>query len=315
MRTFMRKKILIPIFLFMTLILPAKTLKLAIGYIPHIQFTPLYVGIEKGFYQEKGIDLKIEYGFGIDIFSLLETGKIDLGLSDSDALMIAKEKGMGLKAIFQYYQKYPVTIVAKEGKINAPADFKNKQIGTPQLAGTSYIGLLIFLKEFGLQDKVDIKKIGYTQVPTLISDKMDGVVCFMNNEPIQFKKDGVKIKQWDVKDFSDIVGASFITHQKLIKKKENILKAFIRATEKAMEYTVNHIDESFKISLKYIGDVKEENYPFHKEVFMETCKLFYSKSGYGIMNEENYQKSIHILFENGLIKEEYPASDILYSVP
>jgi NitT/TauT family transport system substrate-binding protein len=31
--------------------------RLAIGYIPHVQFTPLYVGIDKGFYKDEGIDL------------------------------------------------------------------------------------------------------------------------------------------------------------------------------------------------------------------------------------------------------------------
>ena len=30
--------------------------KLAIGYIPNIQFTPLYVAIEKGYYKDNGID-------------------------------------------------------------------------------------------------------------------------------------------------------------------------------------------------------------------------------------------------------------------
>ena len=306
----MNKKVLIFFFLLITFILPSETMKLAIGYIPHVQFTPLYVGIEKGFYKEEGIDLEIEYGFGIDVFSLLAAGKIDLGLSDSDSLIISKEKGVALKAIFQYYQKYPVTIAAKKDKIKSPSDFKDKQIGTPQLSGTSYIGLLIFLKEFGLQDKVEIKKIGYTQIPALLSDKVDGVVCFINNEPIQLKKTGTELISWNV--IIDIVGASFITHQRQIEKKEELLKAFIRATQKAMEYTVNNTDEAFKISLNYIGDIKQTDYQFHKEVLLATCKLFDLGKGYGTLDEENYQKSIHILFENGLINKEYSAKDILY---
>ena len=68
------------------------------------------------------------YGFGIDIFSLLSQRKIDIGLSDSDALIISGQKNMGLKAIFQYYQKYPVTIVAKKNTIRRPSDFTGKII-------------------------------------------------------------------------------------------------------------------------------------------------------------------------------------------
>ena len=123
-------------------------LKLAIGYIPHIQFAPLYVAIEKGYYKDEGIDLEIEYGFGIDIFSLLVSSKIDIGLSDSDQLIIAGNNGMKLKAFYQYYQSYPITIVAKRDKIKNVGDLIGKTIGVPDFFGSSYIGLLIFLNKY-----------------------------------------------------------------------------------------------------------------------------------------------------------------------
>ena len=133
-------------------------LKLAIGYIPHIQFAPLYVGIEKGLYEARQIALDIEYGFGIDIFALLAQEKIDLGLSDSDQLVLAGAKDMDLVALLQYYQKYPVTLVAKSERIQVPEDFRGKRIGTPQTDGTSFIGLQLFLKEYGLEDQVEVEK-------------------------------------------------------------------------------------------------------------------------------------------------------------
>jgi NitT/TauT family transport system substrate-binding protein len=60
-----------------------QTVRLAIGYIPHLQFTPLYVGVDKGFYKDEGIDLQLSFGYQYDVFSLLAAGKIDIGLSDS----------------------------------------------------------------------------------------------------------------------------------------------------------------------------------------------------------------------------------------
>jgi ABC-type nitrate/sulfonate/bicarbonate transport system substrate-binding protein len=32
---------------------PTEKVRLAIGCIPHVQFTPLYVGIDKGFYRDE----------------------------------------------------------------------------------------------------------------------------------------------------------------------------------------------------------------------------------------------------------------------
>ena len=100
-------------------------------------------------------------------------------------------------------------------------NFIGKTIGTPQLSGTSYIGLLLFLNKYNLKDKVNIEKIGYTQISTLLSDKVAGAVCFYNNEPIQMRLMKVDTIQWDVKDFSDIIGASFISSKRIIKNKND----------------------------------------------------------------------------------------------
>jgi NitT/TauT family transport system substrate-binding protein len=290
----------------------AKSIKLAIGYIPHIQFAPLYVGIEKGFYRDQQIALEIEYGFGIDIFALLAQEKIDLGLSDSDQLVLAGAKDMGLIALLQYYQKYPVTIVAKQDTIQTPEDFRGRRIGTPQMQGTSFIGLQLFLKQYGLEDQVTIEKIGYTQIPSLMSDKIEGAVCFFNNEPIKLRQVGEQLSHWDVKDFSDIVGASFITSQALTSKKPDVLKRFTQATIQAMEYTCQHQPEAIQISLPYIAQQEQPDEAFLQQVLAATCQLFESPTGYGVLNLDTYTYSIETLHALGLIENAYPAEKIVY---
>lgn len=288
-----------------------KILKLAIGYIPHIQFAPLYVGIEKGFYKDEGIDLKIQYGFGIDIFSLLLSKKIDIGLSDSDQLIVAGDKGMKLKAIFQYYQKYPVSIVSRKDVIPTLNDLKGKKIGVPDYFGTTYIGLLLFLNKYKLLNKVEIQKIGYNQIPALLSKQVDAVVCFYNNEPIQLRLRGVDINQWNVADFSDIVGASFITSDDIIGEKIDLLRAFIKATAKAMSYTSRYQEEAFQISKAYIGGVSPSSEVFLKEVLKSTLKLFKSPGSYGYIDRGKYQKSIETLYYLNLIKKVYDVNKII----
>jgi NitT/TauT family transport system substrate-binding protein len=290
----------------------AEPIKLAIGYIPHIQFAPLYVAIEKGFYEDQQLTLDIEYGFGIDIFALLAQEKIDLGLSDSDQLVLAGAKDMGLVALLQYYQKYPVTIVAKQATIQAPEDFRGKRIGTPQMLGTSFIGLQLFLKQYGLEEQVTIEKIGYTQIPSLMSDKIEGAVCFFNNEPIKLTQMGEQLSQWDVKEFSDIVGASFITSKTLTEKKTASVNRFAQATIQAMEYTCQHQPEALQISLPYIAQQEKPDEAFLQSVLAATCQLFESPAGYGALNLDTYTYSIETLHGLGLIENVYPAEKIVY---
>lgn len=291
-----------------------QTVRIAIGYIPHIQFAPLYVGIEKGFYREEGLRLEIEYGFGMDIFSLLSAGKIDLGLSDSDQLIIAASKGAELRAVFQYYQKYPVTILAKADRIKTPMDFQGKTIGTPELYGTSYIGLQLFLERYQLKDKVKVERIGYTQIPTLLANRVDGVVCFFNNEPIQLKESGTRIVQWDVKDFSSMVGASFITSTTILIKKREVLARFVRATERAIQYTIQNQEEAYQISYPYIGKPDAVKGKFFQTVLRETCTLFETSGPFGSMDPNVYRDSVAILRRLGLIERDVGVERLIHSL-
>jgi NitT/TauT family transport system substrate-binding protein len=291
--------------------LAAEPLHLAIGYIPHIQFAPLYVGMEKGFYKAEGIELTIEYGFGIDVFSLLQAGRIDLGLSDSDQLILAGAKGLGLRAVYQYYQRFPVSIVAKRSTVSTPEGFRGKTIGTPELYGTSYIGLLLFLRHFGLEKAVTVEKIGYTQMTSLDRGVVAGVVCFSNNEPVQLRESGYDIAEWKVRELSDMVGASFISSDKVIKAKAELLTRFARATRKAMEYTVAHQEEAFQLSRPYLGSLDPAKDATMRAVLAATCELFVSPAGYGALDPEVYAHSIATLRDMGLIDAVYPAERIL----
>ncbi|MGA2763137.1 MAG: ABC transporter substrate-binding protein [Spirochaetia bacterium] len=290
---------------------PLQKLTLAIGYIPHVQFTPLYVGIAKGFYREEGIDLRLNFGFEYDVFSLLAAGKIDIGLTDSDQLILAGAKNIGLQAIFQYYQKYPVTIIAREDAAKDPSDLKGKKIGTPDLSGASWIGLQIFLHKYGLAGAVQVEKIGYTQEATLRSGRAAAVVCFYNNEPIVLRDDHVPFREWDVKDISDMVSASFISSTSIIASRGDLLAAFVRATRKAMAYTVDHRDEAFQIALKAVGNVQPRDEPLFRQRLDATCELFPHPRGYGYIDVDRYTRSIAELVSLGLIPAAYPADRIV----
>ena len=288
-----------------------RTVRLAIGYIPHVQFTPLYVGVDKGFYRDEGIDLQLSFGYQYDVFSLLAAGKIDIGLSDSDQLILAGSKGMGLQAIFQYYQQYPVTIVAKADVAATPADLKGKTIGTPELSGSSWIGLQLFLEKYGLQKDVKVEKIGYTQEATLLAGRAAAVVCFYNNEPVVLHAENVAIHQWDVKDFSDMVGASFISSQSIIASRGDVLARFVRATRKAMAYTIDHRDEAMQIAEKNVGNVQKADEPLFRARLDATCALFGTSAQYGVLDAARYTRSIAELAALGLIPAAYAAQTIL----
>ena len=283
----------------------------AIAYIPNIQFTPLYVGMRNGYYRDAGIDLKIDYGFDVDIFSLLAAGKIDLGLADGDQLVLSGAKNMGLVSVYQYYQRYPVAIVARKGIVDSPAQFAGKTIGTPALYGSSYIGLQLFLQHYGLSGKVKIENIGYTQIPALMSGKVDGAVVFTTNEVVHLRQLGVAINEWDVRSFSDMVGSSFISSREIATKRADVLRRFFAATSRAIEFIKAHPSAAVKIAMGYMTGSDASQVPFLSASLGATLSLLESPHGFGYIDSKTYSDSIGTLAKLGLIPGVYPTARII----
>lgn len=288
-----------------------KEFNMVIGYIPHVQFTPFYVGMDKVFFKNHDIDLKISYGFGIDAFSMLINNQIDCTLSDVDQLLLAREKDLPLKTFFQYYQDYPVSIVSLTEKISSIEQLKGKIIGVPQKFGTSYIGLLLFLQYYNISDDVTIEKIGYSQVDSLISNKVDAVVCFYNNEPLMLRKNGYEITEWKVKDYVDMVGAGIISSDKLLEENTDNYLGFILGLKKSIQWTKTHKNEALDIAYKHIKDLKEEDKGYWLSVLDTTLELFYNDDNSGYFDYDKFEKSINNLIELELLDKKIENREVI----
>lgn len=283
-----------------------------IGYIPHVQFAPLYVGIEKKIFEKYGIKLNIDYGFGRDIFGLLMTEKADFALTDADELIISSEKKMGLKAFYQYYQDFPISIV-KLGKDEDPKSLVGKKLGLPDFYGTNYIGTLLFLNKYQLLNKVEIVKIGYTQIQSLVSKKVDAVACYINNEPIQLRNNGYNITEWKIKDFSDMVGGAFISSENHLKKDNEYFINFIKALNESILYANNNKNETLDIAYKTIDTLNPEQKKFWMDVLNATFELILGKNNnIGILPIEKYLTTIEVLYNLNFIKSKIKPQEILH---
>lgn len=217
-----------------------RALTIGLTYIPNIQFCPFYVAVEAGFFAQAGLDVALRHhGAQEDLFGALLGGTEDVVVASSDEAMVASSHGSPLLTFATMYQRYPVCLIAPaEAAVSSVTHLAGQRIGLPGRYGSSYYGLLAALSAAGMQESdIQVSEIGYTGVSALLTKKVDAIVGFRNNEPIQFAAQGFKVSVVDVVDPAtpSLVGPGLITKKdKLDSATLHRLTGAVLAAERAI---------------------------------------------------------------------------------
>lgn len=187
-----------------------------LSYIPNVQFSAFYVGVADGIFADAGLDVTIRHhGAQEDVFGALVSGTEDVVFASSDEAMVASIQTPDLRTFATAYQRFPgVVVVPAESGITSVADLAGHSLGIPGQFGSTWYATLAALHTAGLTpDDVDVTDIGFTQVAALSTGKVDAIVGYANNEPVQFSTAGFDVVEFPVQDpeAPSLVGPGLIT--------------------------------------------------------------------------------------------------------
>lgn len=289
-------------------------IKLGVGFIPTVQFAVFYVGIDKGFYQAEGLDVSLDYGYENDYLKLVGTNALQFMVGSGDQVVLGRAQGLPVSYIMNWYTSYPVVIFAKkEAGITQPADLKGKVIGIPGPFGASYVALRGILEAGGLQESdVKLESIGFTQAAAVSEDRVDAAVDYSVNGPIVLSLAGIETTQIKLDQFLHIPANGLVTNAETIQQQPELVRKMVSATLKAITYTLEHPDEAFQISLKFVPEAGGDNEKANRAIFDAVLKDWQPIAGRtpGATTAEEWQATAELMQRIGLVDKQVSIEDL-----
>ena len=282
--------------------LPLVHIRLPVGYIPNIQFAPLYMAVEKGYYQEAGIEIEFDYSFETDGVALVGANELGFAVASGEQVLLARAQGLPVVYVMAWYQDYPVSVVAKTSQgIRQPADLAGKKIGLPGLYGASYIGLRALLNVAGLKEsQVTLDSIGFNQVEAIAADQEQAAVVYVANEPIQLRAKGYQVDEIRVSDYVRLASNGLITNETTIQQNPDLVRRMVHATLRGISDAIANPDEAFRISLKYVEGLAQADEAIQRDV-LATSITFWQADKLGQSDPAAWENMQKVLEDMGLV--------------
>lgn len=287
---------------------------LRMSWFPYADYAVYVVGLEKGFYKEEGIDLKIEATKGSGLTTkLIGNREAEFASASGETTLIARTKGMPLKVLATLHQTSPVSIVSlKEKGIAEPKDLEGKSLASDPNS-MKHKQFQALCEKNGVDiEKIEILPIKGSDFVHILKGRADCMLAFGYIADALLKRKGHDINEIKLADYGiDVYSMSLITNEDLIEERPGLVKKFVRAAMKSWEYAVSHPNETVQAYVdKYPELKKEDQYYQVLEVISLMQNDYTREHGLGYQSRQKWQKTRDLLYEQGLLGKKIDVNQV-----
>jgi NitT/TauT family transport system substrate-binding protein len=240
-----------------------KPATLQVGVIPIADVSPLYLGIQKGFFRQQKLTIKPKQAEGgAAIVAATVSGEDQIGFSNTTSLLIAKSKNVPVKIISQGVigaarpdakLAWDAVLVKKGSAVKTPKDLEGKTIAVNSLQNVGPLTINTALKAKG----VDYRKVKYAEIPfpdalgALDAGRVDAA---LEVEPFVSlgKSQGATALLYPYEQTAPrLTVASYFTTKQYLAQNPDVVARFVTAMNKSLNYAQTHPAEVRKIVLTY----------------------------------------------------------------
>ncbi len=247
-------------------------------FIPNIQFAPVYVAMERGYFADAGLNVTLEYGSEPDGLELIATGEMDYGFISGEQVILARANERPVVYVYEWYQRNPIAVAvpqtADSTALGAPGELAGMTVGVPGRFGATYLSLTALLTFSGLDESdINLQEIGFNAPEVVCVGGVEAAAVYINNEPLQIRNraladdcgDTTDVQVIPVADYVDLVSNGIVTSEVKVSEQPEQVEAFNTAFDRALRETIANPLAAYTLSVPLIEGLPYEN----AEVFQQ----------------------------------------------
>lgn len=240
-------------------------LEFFLTFVPNVQFAPLYVAIEKGYFAEEGLNITIRHGSEPDGVDLIAAGSLDFGVISGEQVIVARANGRPVVYVHEWFQRYPVGVVTPDNSgVASVPDLAGRKVGIPGRYGASYTGLVALLAANGMvETDIVLDPIEFNAPNVMCLGAIDAAVVYVNNEPLQIQQradagtcgDITGLTLFPVADAADMVSNGVVTSERIAAEQPELVRAVVRAFDRGLRAVIANPAEAYLLSMAYVENL------------------------------------------------------------
>lgn len=219
--------------------------KIKVGVIPIVDTAPIWLGKDKGFFEDEGIDLEIETTTGgAAAVPGVVSGDFDFAFGNVVSLMVGADQGLPLEFVTNGTSSagkepdFGAVLVPPDSPIKTPKDLVGKTVSVNNLKniGDTTIRHSIEL-DGGDPEDVKFVEVPFPDAPAALDKKQVDAIWVLEPFMSQAIEGGARVVTYNYLDMSpklDIAG--YFTTKQYIAENKDLVERFTRAMNKSLDY-------------------------------------------------------------------------------
>lgn len=235
------------------------TLTLFLGFIPNVQFAPIYLALERGYFAEAGVDVVLEYGDENVGAERLAVNDLQFGIVSGEQVILARAGGRPLVYVFEWWQRFPVAVVAPvDSGITQAADLAGRTVGVPGRFGASWSGLRALMAAANLTEgDLQIEEIGFNAPAMICAERVEAAVVYVANEPVQIADQCTDVTIIEISPLADLVANGLVTNEQTIASDPDLVRGMVSALSRGVADALADPDAALAASRRYVETLSQ----------------------------------------------------------